>query len=77
MTFSGGGLREETAQLQNGVLRIENAQPRFQMELALGVGKYGSAQIYRQCFAPETVLLYVVPAKPSDFPYWLWVKRAK
>jgi len=35
--------------------------------------------IYRHCFAPQTVLLYVVknPAKLSDGGDWLYVKSGK
>ncbi|HKF48764.1 MAG TPA: hypothetical protein VKB38_15505 [Terracidiphilus sp.] len=67
-TFSGGGLREVTAQIRNGVLRIENPPAKFHVETALGNGGQGSADIYRRCFGPETVLLYVIrnPANIMD-----------
>jgi hypothetical protein len=78
-TFSGGGLHEETAQMRDGVLRIDNAPAQFDVELAFGKGGYSSALIYRQCFAPQTTLLLVVksPDKLSDGTHWLWVKPGK
>jgi hypothetical protein len=78
-TFSGGGLHEATAQLRNGVLVIENAPPQFDVELAFGKAGDSSALIYRQCFAPQTALLFVVknPDKLSDGGDWLWVKSGK
>lgn len=78
-TFSGGGLHEVTGQLQNGVLRIDNAPPQFDIETAFGGAGSSSAFLYRQCFAPRTVLLYVLrnPARISDGDDWLWVKSGK
>jgi hypothetical protein len=77
--FSGGGLHEVTAQIRNGVLRIDNVPPQFDLETAFGNAGSSSSLIYRHCFAPETVLLYVVknPAKISDGGDWLWVKSGK
>ena len=77
--FSGGGLHEVTGQIRNGVLRIDNVPPQFDLETAFGNAGSSSALIYRHCFAPETVLLYVVknPAKISDGGDWLWVKSGK
>jgi hypothetical protein len=80
MTFSGGGLKEVTGQLKSGVLRIDDVPAHFDIETAFGNAGSGSALIYRQCFAPQTVLLYVIrnPAKLSDGPTdWLWVKSGK
>jgi hypothetical protein len=78
-TFSGGGLHEVTGQMRNGVLRIENVPPQFDMELTFGKGGAASALIYRQCYAPQTTLLLVVknPDKLSDGARWLWVKSGK
>ncbi len=78
-TFSGGGLHEVTSQMRNGVLRIENVPPQFDMELTFGNGGASSALIYRECFAPQTMLLLVVknPDKLSDGARWLWVKSGK
>ncbi len=79
VTFSGGGLHEETAQLRNGTLRIDSAPAQFDVEAAFGAGGSASALIYRQCYRPETVLLLVVknPQKLSDGAEWLWVKSGK
>jgi hypothetical protein len=76
-TFSGGGLHEISPQTPNGVFRIENVPAHF--ELVVGFGNGGpSAGIYRQCFAPQTVLLYVVdPSNLSGDSYFLWVKSGK
>lgn len=78
-TFKGGGIQELTSQLRNGALRIENAPPQFDAELAFGNAGSSSALIYRQCPNLETVLLFVVknPAKLSDGGDWLWVKSGK
>jgi len=80
MTFAGGGLKEVTSQIQNGVLRIDDAPVHFYLEMAFGNGGSTSALIYRQCFGPQTVLLHVVknPDQISDGTnYWLWVKSGK
>jgi hypothetical protein len=78
-TFSGGGLQDLTSQMRNGVLRIDDASAHFDLEVAFANGAFGSALIHRQCFAPQTVLLYVVnPDNPSEEGhYWLWVKSGK
>ena len=77
VTFSGGHLHEVTNQMQNGVLHIDNAPPQFNMELAFGQSGDSSALIYRQCYGPETTLLFVVKnrQKLSDGGDWLWVKK--
>ncbi len=78
-TFSGGGLHAVTSELRDGVLRIDNVPDRFELEMAFGAAGWSSGLIYRQCFAPQTVLLFVVknPAKLSDGGEWLWVKSGK
>jgi hypothetical protein len=78
-TFAGGGLHEVTAQLQNGVLRIDNAPQYFTLDIFLGKGGDSSAMIHRQCAAAQSVLLYVVknPDQPSEGGDWLWVKSGK
>jgi len=78
-TFSGGGVRDMTPQLHNGMLRIDNAPAQFDVETYFGNGGEGSALIYRQCAGPQTVLLYVVknPDKLTDGAEWLWVKSGK
>lgn len=76
-TFSGGNIHDVTAQFRNGALRIENAPPQFDLELLFGQSGDASALIYRQCYTPETTLLFVVknPQKLSDGGDWLWVKK--
>ncbi len=78
-TFAGGNLKELTSQLRNGVLRIDQAATKFDVELVFTKGESSSAVIYRQCVAPQTVLLYVVknPDKLSEGGDWLWVKSGK
>jgi hypothetical protein len=80
-TFSGGGIHEITSQIHNGMLRIEDPPDHFLLDVNLIKAGYGSggALIYRQCFAPTTVLLYVVkdPDKPSAGGDWLWAKAGK
>lgn len=77
VTFSGGHLHEVTNQMQNGVLRIDNAPLQFDMELTFGQAGDSSALIYRQCYGSETTLLFVVKnrQKLSDGGDWLWVKK--
>lgn len=75
--FSGGHIHEVTAQMQNGVLHLNNVPPQFNMDVAFGQGGDSSALIYRQCYGPETTLLLVVknPKKLSDGADWLWGKK--
>jgi hypothetical protein len=77
--FSGGGLRDVTSQLRNGVLRLDNPKPNFYMDAAFGQSGDSSAFVYKHCFGPQTVLLFVVknPAKLSDGGEWLYVKSGK
>ncbi len=79
-TYSGGGIQELTAQMRNGVLRMDNVPAQMQVDVAFGNGGDASALIYRQCVAPVTVLMLVVknPRNLSDGPAdWLWVKSGK
>jgi hypothetical protein len=80
-TFSGGGIHEITGQIHDGVVRIEKPPAYFMLDVNLIKAGYGSgsALIYRQCFAPQTVLLYVVkdPDNPSAGGDWLWAKAGK
>jgi hypothetical protein len=78
-TFAGGGLKELTSQLRNGVLRIDNAPEKFDVETAYSNGEFNGVLIYRQCFGPQTVLVHVMnnPERSSDGGYWLWVKSGK
>jgi hypothetical protein len=78
-TFSGGGLRELTGELRNGVLRLENPPSYFYLEAYFGKAGSSGGLIYRQCFGPQTTLLLVVknPSRLSDGADWLWVKSGK
>ncbi|HWG21716.1 MAG TPA: hypothetical protein VG225_14390 [Terracidiphilus sp.] len=75
-TFSGGGLHEITSQIHNGMLRIDNPPAYFNLSMNIvnpGNGA-GIGLVYRQCFAPVTMLYYVVkdpsnPGKGGDFLY--------
>lgn len=77
--FAGGGLREETASVHDGTLRIDAIPRQIHIELCFGKGGCASALIYRQCTAPETVLLYAVnnPTRISDGGAWWWVKAPR
>jgi hypothetical protein len=78
-TFSGGGLHEVTSQIRNGVLRLDNIPAQFEMDVEFGTAGSSSANIYRQCFAQQTVLLFVVknPANIGEGGEFLWVKSGK
>jgi len=79
--FSGGHLKEYTADIHNGVLRVENVPAAFDVELTFAGGNKGasSALLYRKCSGPQTVLLFVVknPNKTSDGADFMWVKSGK
>jgi hypothetical protein len=75
-TFSGGGLREVTADFKDGVLTLPDAPKYLDVEMSFGPGGGGSALIHRHCFAPLTKLIYVLDnpdtgVKGGD---WLWDK---
>lgn len=75
--FSGGGLRELTAQIQNGALKLPDVAPAFDMELVFGSSGAASAVVYRQCSGKsEAKLFYVVKnaSNPGDGGDWLWAK---
>jgi hypothetical protein len=80
-SYSGGGVHEITPMVHNGTVRLGNLPPYFM----LGVNTIhpghggGMGLVYRQCFAPTTVLLYVVRdfGQPSEAGDFLWVKAGK
>ncbi len=78
-TFNGGGLHEIASPGHNGVFRVGNVPKKFRIDAVFGEAGEASADIYRECFAPETVLLFVVknPEHISDGGDWLWVKSGK
>jgi hypothetical protein len=80
-TYSGGGVHEVTNFIRNGMLRIPNPPPYFMLGVNIPTPHIGADLnlIYRQCFAPTTVLYRVVndvddPQKGGD---WLWAKAGK
>ncbi|MGO8759125.1 MAG: hypothetical protein ACLQG3_13465 [Terracidiphilus sp.] len=80
-TYSGGGIHEITNLVHDGVARL-GTPPAYFM---LGVNPIepghagGMGLVYRQCFAPTTVLLYVVKdyGTSSESGDFLWVKAGK
>lgn len=80
-TYSGGGVHEVTNFVRNGTLRIPNPPPYFMLGVNIPTPHIGAELnlIYRQCFAPTTVLYRIVndvndPQKGGD---WLWAKAGK
>ncbi len=80
-TYAGGGLREITSQVRNGMLRIDNPPAYFMFGVNIPTPNHGAdvGLIYRQCFAPVTMLYYVVkdPGNPGDGGDWLYAKSGK
>jgi hypothetical protein len=80
-TFAGGGLHEITSEIRNGMLRIDNPPVYFNLStnfIQPGRGA-GTALIYRQCFAPITMLYFVLkdPNDPGAGGDWLYAKSGK
>jgi hypothetical protein len=80
-TYSGGGLHEITNQIHNGMLRIDNPPAYFMFGVNIPTPNSGAdvGLIYRQCFAPVTVLYYVIkdPSNPAGGGDWLYAKTGK
>ncbi|MGA2752425.1 MAG: hypothetical protein ABSE53_01560 [Terracidiphilus sp.] len=80
-TYSGGGLHEITDQIRNGMLRIDNPPAYFMFGVNIPTPNHGAdvGLIYRQCFAPVTMLYYVVkdPSNPADGGDWLYANSGK
>ena len=78
-SFSGGGIKEYTSQVRNGILRVPDISTVFDLEFAFGGAGMSGGYIYRHCSGPETVLLYVLknPDKISEGGDWMWVKSGK
>jgi hypothetical protein len=75
-TYSGGGLHEITNQVRNGMLRLDNPPAYFMPSVNIPTPHEGAdtGLIYRQCFAPVTVLYDILkdptdPGKGTDFLY--------
>ena len=79
--YAGGGVHEITNQAHNGMVKIDNPPTYFNLSVNLMKPNYGASMglIYRQCFQPTTVLLYVVkdPNDPSAGADWLYAKGGK
>lgn len=80
-TFAGGGLHEITSQIRNDMLRIDNPPAYFNLStnfIQPGRGA-GTGLIYRQCFAPITMLYFVLkdPNDPGAGGDWLYAKSGK
>jgi hypothetical protein len=77
--FSGGAIKEVTAQLRGGALLIPSAPKHFYLDVEFGKAGSASALIYRQCPGPQGTLYLVVknPQKISDGADWLWSKTEK
>jgi hypothetical protein len=80
-SYAGGGVHEITNQAHNGMVKIDNPPAYFNLSVNLMKPNYGAGMglIYRQCFAPTTVLLYVVkdPNNPQAGTDWLYAKGGK
>jgi hypothetical protein len=80
-TFSGGGLHEITNQIHNGMLWIDHAPPYFMFSINIPTPHEGAGTglIYRQCFAPVTVLYDIIkdPSDPGKGNDWLYAKSGK
>ncbi len=80
-TFSGGGLHEITSQIQNDMLRIDNPPAYFNLSINVVQPGHGAGigLIYRQCFAPVTMLYYVLkdPNNPGQGGDYLYAKSGK
>jgi len=80
-TFSGGSIHEISNQIHNDMLRIDNPPATFYK--AMNVKQPGrgteAGMIYRQCFAPVTMLYYVMkdPADIGKGADWLYAKAGK
>jgi hypothetical protein len=80
-TYSGGSVHEITKNVHDGVVSLGIPPAYFMLGVNIirpGSGG-GMGLVYRQCFAPTTVLLYVVKdyLKPSESADFLWVKAGR
>lgn len=80
-TYSGGNIREITSSVRNGTVNLGNPPAYFMLGVNVIHPGHGGAMglVYRQCFAPTTVLLYVVKdyGQPTETGDFLWVKAGK
>lgn len=80
-TYAGGGLHEITGQIRNGMVRLDNPPAQFMFGVNIPTPHRGAdvGLIYRQCFAPVTLLYDIVkdPSNPADGSDWLYAKAGK
>ena len=80
-TYAGGHVREITKAVHNGAVSLGTPPPYFMVGVNLirpGTGA-DLGLVYRKCFAPTQVLLYVVKdyGKSTESGDYLWVKSGK
>jgi len=80
-TFSGGHLHQITTGIHDGMVSLGTLPSYFNLVVNVVEPGHsgGVGLVYRQCFAPTTVLLYVVKdmGQPTESADLLWVKAGK
>ncbi len=80
-TYAGGHVREITGAVHNGAVSLGTPPPYFMLGVNLIRPGQGAdlGLVYRQCFAPKQVLLYVVKdyGQSTESGDYLWVKSGK
>jgi hypothetical protein len=80
-TFAGGGIHEITGQIHNDMLRIDNPPAYFNLAMNVIQPGHGTGigLVYRQCFAPVTMLYYILkdPNDPGSGGDYLYAKAGK
>ena len=80
-TYSGGHIMEITNRVHGGVVRLGNPPDHFYLGVNLIEPHHGGSMglVYRQCFAPTSVLLDVVKdyGQVDESQDLLWVKAGK
>ena len=80
-SYSGGGVKEITSMVRNGTVSLGKPPAYFGLGVNIIHPGHGGdvGLVYRQCFAPTTVLLYVVRdhGQPTEAGDFLWVKSGK
>ena len=80
-TYAGSSKKEIASPAHNGVFRLGAVPDHFRLDVHVVAPSSvdGTGLIYRQCFAPTTVLLYLVKDSIDDShnPDWLWVKSGR
>jgi len=80
-TYAGGHVREITKAVHNGAVNLGTPPPYFMVGVNTIEPNRGAdlGLVYRKCFAPTQVLLYVVKdyGTPTESGDYLWVKSGK